>query len=473
MSATPAPPDSQAARVAALTPERRRLLALMLRQGAAPPEGQPRLAAFVTAEGAGAEELRRFAQERLPHFMVPASVELLPALPRTPNGKVDRDALLRRARARRADAPAAAAPAGDAVEARLRALWAELLGVARVGPDDDFFALGGHSLLAVRMLARVKEELGHDLPVAAIVEAPTVARLAAQIRAAASADGPTPQIVPLQPAGALPPLFLLPLHVHGPLHYRHLKAQMGLARPLLGFASFALEAPGAEPLSVEGLARGYVEALLRERPAGPYYLAGVSVAGLLAYEMARQLRARGVTDVTPILFDTWGPGYPERLPPRLALAGLAGRLRALAAHGVAPLALAGDLLAEAARRPYTAAQAALARARARRAGPAADPHLSPHGIDAALAALIAGYLAAPRPYAGGMLLFHASLQPWAARHDPALGWGRWVAGPIAVEYLRGDHLGILRRARAGRLAARLERRLAQLDLQFGHGPQQR
>jgi thioesterase domain-containing protein len=261
--------------------------------------------------------------------------------------------------------------------------------------------------------------------------------------------------------------------MHGSLHYRHLKAWLGDGRPLYGFEGFDLRGAAGPRPTVESLARSYVEALLQFQPRGPYYLSGISVAGLLAFEMARQLRERGVADVATILFDTWGPGYPERLPARLAPANLAEQIRALGAHGIAPLTHAADLLAHAAQRPYAAVKVARARARLSRAGAAdkpltanLDPDLSLGEVDEALAEITAAYLATPRPYAGPIVLFHASIQPWDARHDPTLGWGRFVRGMVAVEHTRGDHLGILRRRRAGQLAATLSRRLALLDRQL-------
>src|SRR5206468_1736139 len=127
-------------------------------------------------------ELRSYLRERLPEYMVPAAFVLLPSLPLTANGKVDRRAL------------AAVVPRGDrksgppvaprtSTEDYLAGIWAELLGVERVRADDNFFDFGGHSLLATRVVSRVSRELGVELPVRALFESPTVAALAARIAA--------------------------------------------------------------------------------------------------------------------------------------------------------------------------------------------------------------------------------------------------------------------------------------------------
>ncbi|WKX69506.1 non-ribosomal peptide synthetase [Streptomyces sp. XD-27] len=126
-----------------------------------------------------ADDVRRFAAERLPEYAVPARVVVHDALPLTPNGKVDRAALA----APQADTTGGRAPANPREEA-LCALFAEVLGVPRVGPDDDFFALGGHSLKANRLVNKVRRLLGAALPVGAVFDAPTPARLARGLDAA-------------------------------------------------------------------------------------------------------------------------------------------------------------------------------------------------------------------------------------------------------------------------------------------------
>ncbi len=124
--------------------------------------------------------LRAGLRERLPEYMVPGAFVVLEQLPLTANGKVDRAALPE------ADASGAAhgyVPPRTPLEERLAAIWAEVLGVERVGADDGFFDLGGHSLMATRVVARVREELRVELPLRALFEAPTVARLAPRVEA--------------------------------------------------------------------------------------------------------------------------------------------------------------------------------------------------------------------------------------------------------------------------------------------------
>ena len=143
----------------------------------------PAPAAGEGADAADPEALREHVERRLPGYMVPSAVVVLPELPRTPNGKVDRGAL---------PAPQAEQggdrrghdPAAGPIEELLAVLWSELLSVDAVGRDDDFFALGGHSLTATRVVSHLRSTAGVDLPVRALFEAPTVRRLAREVAAA-------------------------------------------------------------------------------------------------------------------------------------------------------------------------------------------------------------------------------------------------------------------------------------------------
>jgi amino acid adenylation domain-containing protein len=196
----------------------------------APGEG---LVAYVVCEDAAG--LRSWLADRLPAYMVPGDVVLLDALPRTPNGKVDRKALPAPQRQGGSEAPR------NAVEEAVAGVWRELLGVKEIGVHDDFFALGGHSLLAVRLAVRLGAALGVELPVGAVFEAPTVAAMAERLRpASAPPIGKAPRMgpVPLSPGqrrlwvlDRLDPLsatyhLAAALHLRGPLDVRALAGSL-------------------------------------------------------------------------------------------------------------------------------------------------------------------------------------------------------------------------------------------------------
>ncbi|HEX2080623.1 MAG TPA: amino acid adenylation domain-containing protein [Longimicrobium sp.] len=156
--------------------------------------GDRRLAAYVVAGGIDAQGARAWVAERLPDYMVPSAVILLDAFPRLPNGKVDRVALPA-PEFGRGDEAGYVAPRTP-TEARLAEVWAEVLGIDRVGAEDSFFDLGGHSLRAAQVITRVRDALGVELPLSALFDAPTVAALAARVEAAERSAG-LPPIVPV------------------------------------------------------------------------------------------------------------------------------------------------------------------------------------------------------------------------------------------------------------------------------------
>ncbi len=157
------------------------------------------------AEPPPAAELREFLRLRLPEFMVPSDFVLLPEMPRTPNGKVDRKALPAPDEARASSSVGFVAPRTPEEEL-LAGIWSELLGVERVGVEDDFFDLGGHSILATRVAARVRAAFGVELPLRALFETPTVAGIAALVeQARRPEDAPeVPPIAPAPRAGEIP-----------------------------------------------------------------------------------------------------------------------------------------------------------------------------------------------------------------------------------------------------------------------------
>jgi surfactin family lipopeptide synthetase A len=136
--------------------------------------GERRLVAYFAAdEGSGVTggELRGFLKERLPDQMIPAAFVRLERLPLTPNGKVNRRELPAPDLSAREDEDSYVAPR-DAVEEAIAGIWSRVLGVERVGVEDDFFALGGHSLLATQVISRVADACGVKLAAVAELQSP-------------------------------------------------------------------------------------------------------------------------------------------------------------------------------------------------------------------------------------------------------------------------------------------------------------
>src|SRR6202023_1325730 len=210
-------------------------------------------------------------------------------LPLNANDKVDGQALPAPVPGREAPGRDFVAPR-DPLELRLASIWEELLGSRPIGVRDDFFELGGHSLLAVQLMARLQAAFGRSLPTAAVLRHPTVEGLAALLREGA-APARRGALVEMTPGGARA---LFCVHPIGGdvLCYAH------LPRPLGGeMAVHALQVPdrdGEAPwTTLEEMARHYVGCVRETQPAGPYALAGWSMGGVVAFEMARQLESAG------------------------------------------------------------------------------------------------------------------------------------------------------------------------------------
>lgn len=247
--------------------------------------------------------LRDYLSERLPAYVVPTAVIPVQSLPLTPNGKLDADALPAPTPAARADER----PRDD-VERRLHDVWCSVLGLESVGMNENFFHVGGHSLPAVRLFARIEKAFGLRLPLATLIAAQSVAELAAVIRA----ERPAPSwrsLVPLNEGGHRAPLFL----VHHPngqvLVYRDLIRRLGPDQPVYGLQSVGLDAREHPLTRIEDMATHYVSELRTIQPRGPYLLGGFCYGGVVALEMAAQLRTAGEHVALVAMFNSTPYGH--------------------------------------------------------------------------------------------------------------------------------------------------------------------
>ncbi|MFD0654501.1 alpha/beta fold hydrolase [Streptomyces malaysiensis subsp. malaysiensis] len=270
--------------------------------------GDRRLVGYVVGahgEEPEARRLREHAARHLPDHMVPAAFVTLDALPLTPNGKLDRAAL---------PAPEYRSGAAPGVprtpeERALCALFAEVLGVERVGADDEFFDLGGHSFLAARLVGRIRDEMGGDLPVRAVFDAPSPAALARLLTGEAAAEGDsTGTLLPLRARGTAAPLFFL--HPGGGFSwcYSGLVRHLGAEVPVYGVQARGLDGAGPLPASMDEMVEDYFARIRSVQPHGPYRLAGWSFGGLTAQALAVRLRAEGEEVGMLAVLDSYPPG---------------------------------------------------------------------------------------------------------------------------------------------------------------------
>ncbi|MGK9171104.1 hypothetical protein KXR53_32720, partial [Inquilinus limosus] len=194
-------------------------------------------------------------------------------------------------------------------EALLCRLFAEVLGLERVGPEDGFFDLGGHSLLATRLISRLRAALGIELAIRSLFEAPTPAGLALRLNRAAADTFAV--LLPLRAQGSRPPLFCM--HPAGGLSWSYAGLLRHLPdRPLYGLQARSIRQPDQRPASIEAMAADYLAQIRTVQPAGPYHLLGWSFGAHVAHAVACQLQDVGGPVASLALLDGYPPGRKDK-----------------------------------------------------------------------------------------------------------------------------------------------------------------
>ncbi len=394
------------------------------------------LAAYVVVTGAvEPADLSQYLRRDMPDYMIPAAFMFLESLPLTPNGKVDRAALP----TPHASVPANyEAPESDA-ERALQKLWEDVLNVRPVSVTARFEDLGGHSLLAAQLVSRIEIELGHKLPLEALFTAPTVRDQAGVIQRKLELGGGT--LVPFHEEGDRPPLFLIAGAGGHVFTFHKFARLLGPEFPSYGMKAIGVDGSEPPPDRVEVIAARYLDEILKVRPRGPYILAGYSVGGLMAFELALQLQRRGLEVAKVIAFDTLAPGYPRPLP-WLARMGI---------HCINFLSLKGDrkwgYLGE---RLRNLRHRILTLARLNHLDLGYQPNvggLSEQVLKRVWAALERAWQSY-RPtmkFDGPIVLVRSEQhEHWAATRldDPLKGWARWTTQPVQVIGVPAGHMEI-------------------------------
>lgn len=277
--------------------------------------GQKALAAYVVPTSGSQldpSNIRSQLRKVLPGFMVPTQVVILPGLPISNHGKIDRQSLPRPPERLLSTA---AIPAKTELEGQMVAIWERLLDKRPIGTTDDFFDLGAHSLQAVALVAEVKDRLGLDLPLEHLLENPTVEAITRYLSRSSTSEAARRPILTFNAGGGRPQLVLFP-DIHGAsMSFRSFPALFGpdqpvhLAQPVGGESSDKLSAN-----TIEGIADAYEAAVADIGSAGPVILGGFSFGSLVAFELVNRLRRRGRAVPLVICLDGYAPGYPAFLP---------------------------------------------------------------------------------------------------------------------------------------------------------------
>ncbi len=392
--------------------------------------GDIRLVAYVVpADGRQLThgDLRELLRTHLPPYMVPDLFTALDALPLTASGKVDRGALPE------VGTPPARAepqqPTGQ-IEAQLLEIWARILRTSSLGIDDNFFDAGGHSLLAVRLLSAVERRFKVRVPLSSLLDTgSTVRGMAALIEN----DSPRhPQMTESTGGRSSFPLFFVHSDERTMLTLRHFKGPLGPSQEVISLLPDRNGWKFDRSRSIEDLAQPLLETIRRAQPNGPYYIAGYSFGGLVAYELAGRLIAAGETIGWLGLLDTLTP--------------------AVAVSEVNAASWPVRVLRQARRGPRLTAQLGLEvlrewSERCRIALHLAPPHLFDwQGAFAIVSRYICPGNSAP------LTVFVPDRLGEDELRDPSRGWKAIHAGSLVVTFVPGDHTSMVTQPNVGVVA---------------------
>jgi len=425
----------------------------------------PMLVGYVVLEKSARENvaaLQEYLAQRLPAVMAPQAFVFLDALPLTANQKLDRDRL-----------PAPSAPSTrstryvvprDAVELTLVQIWEDLLNVRPIGVTDRFFDVGGHSLLALRLLVEVERRLGRKVPLPALFEEPTIEHLAKVVR---RNDEAWPLMVTLRAGAPRRKLFLV--HPGGGtlLNYVHLLRHLSADIPVHGIQARGLDGLSEPHPTLAAMAADYIDEIRRVQPEGPYLLAGHSLGGVIAFEMARQLG----NDVAFLgLFDSPVPSHgphaieDERREDALRLATMAEGIGRFLGE---PIDVSSSDLEELpTEEQIDFVVKALERTRA--LPPGDEAKLIRNLLTVSKAHVRAHRAYVPAPIAAPITLFRVE-EPSASDYpssdasvlrEDAMGWMGLTSATVRVVRTAGNHITMLSAANAEGLARLLEPHLA-------------
>jgi len=226
--------------------------------------------------------------------MMPSAFVALSELPKTPNGKVDRKALSALDQTQVESKQNSPAPR-NFLEVRLGIIWEKALGIHPVGIRDNFFNLGGHSLLAVQVLSQIKKHMGKEIPVADFFKSPTIEQLADIIQQE-EWSSPFSLVFAFQPFGTVPPFFC----IHGGA--ADVATYLGSDQPFYGALPHGYDGKLFPP-TVEEMAGEYIKEIRTLQPKGPYFIGGYSFGGMVAFEIALQLKKQGEKTGLLVLID--------------------------------------------------------------------------------------------------------------------------------------------------------------------------
>jgi amino acid adenylation domain-containing protein len=390
-------------------------------------------------------QLREFLTSKLPSYMVPAAFVLLDRFPLTPNGKIDRRALPAGDYTRQLDDTFVASQ--DEMELQLTKMWEQVLGIKQIGIKDNFFELGGYSLLAVRLITEIEKIWHQKLPLATFLAAPTIAEFANILRQEQGSKTLS-SLVPIVPSGSKPPLFCVHPVGGNILEYYPLSAYLGPDQPIYGLQSIGLDGKQTPFNRIEDMAASYIQSIQSIQPDGPYFLAGYSFGGLVAFEIAAQLKSQGYQIGLLALIDNQSPNLSDTRPSLLTTAGI--HLRNLQQLGISE----GTKYIKDRIQWWTIYRNTENREKQFLLDQWAKP-LPPEYLQVLEANFQAGQDYQGKFYPGKVTLFRSFVQPVDQALVPDLGWGE-LAEDVEIYDLPGHHSNLLKEPYIQVLAQKLK-----------------
>lgn len=450
------------------------------------PAGNRFLVAYVSSDDRTAveAELRSYLPQVLPEHLVPAFFVFVDALPKTTSGKIDRRLLREGPEFKPRSTSEWIAPRNE-LEQKLSEIWETTLGLDSISVTSDFFELGGNSLVAVKLFYEIEKVLDRKVPLSTLFRAPSIEKLAALLQQSHSLTHES-CLVSIQPKGSLPPFFCVHAAGGNVLFYRDLARRLGSEQPFYGIQARRIGGAQVAHSDVKDMASCYINEMRTVQPKGPYYFGGASFGGLVAVEIAQQLREQQEDVAFVALFDTRGPGYPRVLPGTTLLKSRVMSILSTLEHHRDSL----RLLEPGTRSDYISARvkklkhrlwrarrkyADIARTEGLKASartwqdemlgrtrfqPYAAPGVVPgdyRRTEGNIRRAFDNYV--PRFYPGKVTLFRASKQGKGICPDPTLGWGPLIER-LEIHEVEGHHGSIVAEPYVQFLAEKLNDALA-------------
>lgn len=287
--------------------------------------GDVRIIAFVVLKAGQVldeKALRENLGQKIPKYMIPSHFVEIVDLPRTLNGKIDKKTLtgkfvdIKEQNALTAETKTSVSQ--DSIQDELKSMWMDVLGTTSIGDQDNFFNVGGNSLLAVQLFSKIAQKYKINLPLSLLLESNDFKSFVNLVKAKLPGHQPSQQmsltvpnafssLISIKASGDKNPIFCFHGVGGNVLNYMSLVPAAGNSRPLVGLQSRGMDGLLSMANSIEEMARNYINEMKAMQPRGPYFLAGGSMGGTIAFEVAQQLTQQGDQVEKLVMFDTFGP----------------------------------------------------------------------------------------------------------------------------------------------------------------------